>query len=97
MANGILILYILLLLVGGWFGLKKAGSKVSLATSATAAALLLLCVLGIMPQASTIARFILGLLLAVFVIRLAKTRKFMPSGMLVCVTALTLLLHFLAA
>jgi len=39
----------------------------------------------------------LGLLLAVFGVRLAKTKKFMPSGMLAVVTAITLAVYAVLA
>ena len=77
----ILWVYIVLLLVGGTMGLIKAGSKVSLITSAIFAVLLALCALGII-RPFYFAKIFVGLLLVVFGIRFAKGRKFMPSGLM---------------
>jgi uncharacterized membrane protein (UPF0136 family) len=89
-ANKVLWAYIVLLLVGGLIGFFKAKSKVSLITSAVFAAVLVLAVLpGVFQPA--FAR-ILALLLVVFAIRLAKTKKFMPSGLMLVVTMAALAL-----
>ena len=88
--------YIVLLLVGGLIGFFKAKSKVSLITSAVFAAILVLAVLpGIFQPAFSrnLVNIILALLLVVFAIRLAKTKKFMPSGLMLFVTIATLLLR----
>ncbi len=85
--------YILLLLAGGLIGFLKAGSKVSLITSTVAAAALILtAVPGLLgPGLSRgLADAIMAALLVVFAIRLAKTRKFMPSGLMLAITALAL-------
>ena len=95
-ANTVLWMYIVLLLVGGLIGFFKAKSNVSLITSAVFAALLVLtAVPGIFER-----RFALGLtnvlmaaLLVVFAIRLAKTKKFMPSGLMLVVTIVALALR----
>lgn len=92
MFTGVLIGYVALLVVGGWMGFRKAGSKVSLITAAVAGVLLALCAFGIMPSSVIVARIILAVLLTVFIMRLAKTRKFMPSGMLTALTAIALAL-----
>jgi uncharacterized membrane protein (UPF0136 family) len=98
-ANWILWIYILLLLGGGLFGYYKAGSKVSLITSAVFAALL---VLTTVPHfldaqfASKLATILMAVLLVVFAVRLSKTGKFMPSGLMLTVTGLTLALRSLA-
>ena len=81
--------YIVLLLVGGTMGLIKAGSKVSLITSAIFAVLLALCALGII-RPFYFAKIFVGLLLVVFGIRFAKGRKFMPSGLMLILSALML-------
>ena len=94
----VLWIYILLLLAGGLFGFLKAGSKVSLITSAVAAAVLVLTVIpGLLGQrlASGLADAIMAALLVVFAIRLSKTRKFMPSGLMLLITALALALRHL--
>ena len=90
----ILWIYIVLLLVGGFMGFIKAGSKISLITSGISAALLALCALGILGMNVAVA--IVALLVIVFIMRLAKTKKFMPSGMMIVMSAVTLvLLHLL--
>ena len=90
--------YIILLLAGGLMGFFKAGSKVSLVTSAVAAALLVLTRLhGIFQPAfgRNLATVIMALLLVVFAVRLAKTKKFIPSGLMLVLTAVVLaLLNF---
>jgi len=98
--NTILWIYIILLLVGGVIGFLKAGSKVSLITSSIAAALLILATLqGVLTVASrrNLADAIMAVLLVVFAIRLAKTKKFMPSGMLLVITLAALALRHLVA
>jgi uncharacterized membrane protein (UPF0136 family) len=85
----VLWVYIVLLLIGGTMGLIKAGSKVSLITSALFAVLLALCALGIIRPFYTADIFV-GLLLVVFGIRFAKGRKFMPSGLMLALSAVML-------
>ncbi len=83
----------MLLLVGGLIGFLKAGSKVSLITSSIAAALLVLTAIPNLlgPNlARGMADVIMAALIVVFAIRLSKTKKFMPSGMLLVVTAVAL-------
>jgi uncharacterized membrane protein (UPF0136 family) len=89
----VLWIYILLLLVGGLIGFLKAGSKVSLITSAvSAAALILTAIPGLFGPAVArgLADVIMAALLIVFAIRLSKTKKFMPSGLMLVITALAL-------
>jgi uncharacterized membrane protein (UPF0136 family) len=86
MAAFILPVYIVLLLVGGLMGYLKAGSKVSLVTSAAFALALIIAGYAGVPYAP---QFILGLLIVlavVFAARLIKTRKFMPAGLMVLLT-----------
>ena len=94
-ANTILWVYIVLLLVGGLMGFLKVGSKVSLISSSVFAAVLVLTQTGIFEP--TVARDLVNVLLAallvVFAIRLAKTKKFMPSGLMLVLTILTLALR----
>jgi uncharacterized membrane protein (UPF0136 family) len=94
--NTVLWIYIVLLLVGGLIGFFKAKSKVSLITSAVFAAVLVLAVLpGIFQPAfaRNLVNVILALLLVVFAVRLAKTKKFMPSGLMLVVTIAALALR----
>ena len=90
--NTILWIYIVLLVVGGLIGFLKAGSKVSIIMSVTFAALLSLCAVGIIFQ-PYVADIILAALLVVFALRLSKTRKFMPSGLMLVLTLVTLALR----
>ena len=93
MQNTVLWIYIVLLLVGGVIGFVKAGSKVSLQmATAFAVALVLLAIPDLF--AASFRRVgtnvLLAVLLVVFAIRLAKTKKFMPAGMMVGATIITL-------
>jgi uncharacterized membrane protein (UPF0136 family) len=93
--NTVLWIYIVLLLVGGLIGFYKAKSKVSLISAAAFAALLaLLAVPGIFERkfAHGAANVLLAALLVVFAIRLIKTKKFMPSGLMLVSTVLMLVL-----
>ena len=94
-ANTVLWIYIILLLVGGLIGFLKAKSKVSLITSAVFAALLVLTQTGIFDPrlARQLVNVIMAVLLVVFAVRLAKTKKFMPSGLLLVVTIAALALQ----
>jgi uncharacterized membrane protein (UPF0136 family) len=89
--------YILLLLAGGLLGFFKAGSKVSLITSAVAAGLLVLTHIGIFEPSfgRKLADLIMVVLLVVFAIRLTKSKKFIPSGLMLVLTGVVLaLLNF---
>ena len=89
----VLWVYIVLLLVGGLIGFYKGKSRVSLVTSAVFAALLILTTLRHVFQpefALTLANGTLVVLLVVFAVRLGKTRKFMPSGLILTATVAVL-------
>jgi uncharacterized membrane protein (UPF0136 family) len=90
----VLWIYIVLLLIGGMFGYFKGRSQVSLITSAVFAALLVLCALHLVFK-DYVADILLAALLVVFAIRLAKTKKFMPSGLMLASTVITLALRHL--
>ena len=96
MQNTILWIYIFLLLVGGLFGFFKGKSKVSLIMSSVFAALLVLTAIpglwgkGVAPG---LANILMAALLVVFAIRLAKTKKFMPAGLMLVVTIAALALR----
>jgi uncharacterized membrane protein (UPF0136 family) len=94
----VLWIYIVLLLVGGLIGFLKAGSKVSLISSAVSAALLILTAIpGLFGPALArgLADAIMAALLVVFAMRLAKTKKFMPSGLMLIITLLALVIRHL--
>jgi len=95
MSNSHLVLwvYIVLLEIGGLIGFLKAKSPVSLVMSSVFAAALIPCALGIIAQ-RPVPLALIGALLVVFVIRLTKTRKFMPAGLMLVLSmaALTALL-----
>jgi uncharacterized membrane protein (UPF0136 family) len=93
-ANTILWIYILLLLAGGLAGFLKAKSKASLIMSSAFAAALSLCALGIISQ-FYVSDLLLAVLLLFFASRFAKTKKFMPSGLMVVLTVATLVLRHL--
>ena len=87
--NTILWSYIVLLVAGGMMGLLKAGSKASLFTSLIFAAMLSLCAMNIIRERYAVD-FILLALMFVFGIRFAKSRKFMPMGLMAIATILAL-------
>ena len=94
-ANTVLWVYIILLLVGGLIGFFKGKSKISLITSAVFAALLVLAQTGIFVPAveRDLTTVIMSVLLVVFAVRLAKTKKFIPSGLMLVVTIAALALQ----
>jgi uncharacterized membrane protein (UPF0136 family) len=98
-ATTVLWIYIVLLLVGGLIGFLKAGSKVSLISSAVAAAILIIASMKRLFQPGAqqiIIETVLAALLVVFAVRLTKTKKFMPSGLMLVLTIAALALrHFL--
>jgi uncharacterized membrane protein (UPF0136 family) len=85
----ILWVYIVLLLAGGLMGFLKAGSRISLITSAAFALPLALCALKVVPP-YPVAPILVGLLAVVFGIRFAKGKKFMPSGLMLALSVLVL-------
>jgi uncharacterized membrane protein (UPF0136 family) len=96
--NTVLWIYIVLLIVGGLMGFLKAGSKISLITSAVSAALLVVTSIPGLFQprfGRGAADLILAALLVVFAVRLTKTKKFMPSGLMLALTIAALALRHL--
>jgi len=94
-ANTVLWVYIVLLLAGGLIGFFKAKSKVSLISSSVFAAVLVLTQTGIFKSSVSLilVNVLLAALLVVFAIRLTKTKKFMPSGLMLVLTILVLALR----
>ena len=90
----VLWIYIVLLMAGGLVGFFKAGSKASLVASAAFAAALIVCASGVIFQPH-VADIILAVLLVFFAIRLAKSKKFVPNGLMLAVTLGALALRHL--
>ena len=88
----ILWIYIVLLVIGGLIGFFKGKSRVSLIMSVSFAAALSLCAAQIIFRAY-VADILLAVLLVVFGLRLAKTKKFMPSGLMLVITLAALALR----
>ena len=94
-----LAIYGLLLAIGGYIGFRKAGSITSLRAGLIAGVLAFIGagtvtdngVLGL-----KFGAFIAGAMIVVFGIRLARTRKFMPSGMLLGLSVVELLILLVA-
>jgi uncharacterized membrane protein (UPF0136 family) len=93
-ARTVLWIYIVLLVTGGLIGYLKAGSRPSLIASVSFAAALTLCALNVIFQ-PYVADLLLAALLVVFGLRLSKTKKFMPSGLMLVLTLATLALRHL--
>jgi uncharacterized membrane protein (UPF0136 family) len=83
---------LVLLVIGGLIGFLKAGSKVSLIMSACFAAVLALCAIGVL-NVPHLIDILLAALLIVFAMRLAKTKKFMPAGLMLVLTIAALALR----
>ncbi len=86
----ILWIYIGFLLAAGLLGYLLGKSKISLFMAVIFAALLSLCAAKVLPFG--VSMVLLALLLIVFFHRLKKTRKFMPAGLMLILTVLTLVL-----
>ena len=94
--NTVLWVYIVLLVVGGLIGFFKGKSQVSLIMSvAFAAGLVMTAVPGLLGAslARGLANVLMAVLLVVFAVRLTKTRKFMPAGMMLVITLAALALR----
>ncbi len=91
-ATKVLWFYIILLVIGGLVGFFKGKSPVSLIMSVSFAALLSLCAAGIVFQ-HYVADILLAALLVVFAMRLVKTRKFTPAGLMLVITIAALALR----
>src|ERR1041385_5273828 len=96
MQNTVLWIYIVLLGAGGLVGFFVGKSKVSLTmSSAFAAALVLAAIPNLFALSFRhgLANVLMAALLVVFALRLAKTKKFMPSGLMLVVTIAALALR----
>ena len=96
MHNIVLWIYIVLLLAGGFIGFLKAKSQVSLIMSAVFAAVLVLCAVPGLFETGIrrgLANILMAVLLVVFAIRLGKTKKFMPAGLMLIITIAALALR----
>jgi len=89
----ILWIYIVLLVMGGLIGYFKGKSRVSLIMSLAFAVALGLCAAGTISSA-IVADILLAALLIVFAMRLAKTKKFMPAGLMLVLTVAALALRY---
>lgn len=92
-AQTVLWIYIVLMVLGGVMGFVKAGSKASLIASVTFGAILSLFALNLLPFPHHV--WVLLFLLVFFGMRLAKSKKMMPNGMMVILTILALALPYL--
>ena len=97
-AQIVLVVYAVLLIVGGLIGYRKAGSRPSL-IAGSISGLIALAAAGSMAQdvrAIWLGIALAAAMLVVFSIRFGRTRKFMPSGMLGVVSLAVLVALFLA-
>ena len=88
----VLWIYIALLVAGGIMGYVKGKSPVSLVMSLAFAAPLALIAMGKL-RVAHLEDILLVALVIVFGMRLAKTKKFMPGGLMLALTAVVLVLH----
>ena len=89
----VILAYALFMGLGGWMGFKKSGSKPSLVAGVASFAVL---VVSVFIREPWIAVGASALLSVVFFRRVSRTRKFMPSGMLLVISAVVfvyLLVH----
>lgn len=84
-------------IAGGIFGYAQAKSQVSLILGSVSGIVLILAAwaqLQELPIGATIAQIITVLLVGVFTVRLIKTRKFMPAGLMLGLGLVTLVCLF---
>jgi uncharacterized membrane protein (UPF0136 family) len=92
--------YAVLLAVGGVIGYVKAGSKPSLVAGIGSAVLALICLVlskSQPPVGLGLGALLAACLLVVFTMRFAKSRKFMPGGMLMAISLVVSVLLFAGA
>ncbi len=88
------LVYGILAIVGGAIGYKQAGSQASLISGMISGFLLLIAaymLYGRSPAGPLLAGVVSLVLVIVFIIRLAKTRKFMPAGLMIIVGVINLI------
>ena len=88
----VLWVYIALMWLGGLMGLIKAGSKASIIASSIFAAVLALFALNVLPF--HYCYIILFVLLLFFGKRFIKGKKFMPSGLMLVLNVITMILLY---
>lgn len=88
----VLFIYAILLEAGGLMGLIKAGSKASIIASTIIAAILFLFIFNVLPIVN--AWMFVAFLVLFFGMRLVKSKKFMPNGMMLILSIVTLVLIF---
>ena len=86
----ILLIYSILLEAGGAMGFIKAGSKASVIASTVFAVIIFLFIFDVLPI--EYAWTVLCFLVLFFGMRFAKSKKFMPNGMMLILTLVTLVL-----
>lgn len=86
----ILLIYSILLEAGGAMGFIKARSKASVIASTIFAIIVFLFIFNVLPI--EYAWTVLAFLILFFGMRFAKGKKFMPNGMMLILTIVTLLL-----
>ncbi len=92
-------IYAVLMLLGGIMGFVKGKSKASLIAGVVSGVVMIGCFMLFTQDAHTAliaAIVVTGALDAVFAVRLSKTKKFMPSGILLIITAICQII-FIAA
>jgi uncharacterized membrane protein (UPF0136 family) len=86
----VLLIYAILLEAGGMMGFIKAGSKASVIASTLFAVIVFLFIFNVLPIAYVWT--VLAFLILFFGMRFAKGKKFMPNGMMLILTIVTLVL-----
>ncbi len=87
------LIYGILSIIGGAIGYKQAGSQVSLISGFVSGLLLLIgayLLFGGAALGPLLSAVVSLLLVIVFVVRLVKTRKFMPAGLMIIVGVINL-------
>lgn len=88
--SAVILTYAGLLVIGGIIGWRISGSRISLTSSLASAALLSVAyrISSSEPRSGYLMAAIIALALAIlFAFRLRKTKKFMPSGMMLLLSA----------